>query len=290
VKNTKIRWSNATLNSMIGCEHVSEGCDHCYADALATKYAGKVGWPGSFEEGLWKPQKLDDLRKWARNARSIGPSRVFFNSLSDVFWERWTTEMIDACFDAMVSIPDHDYLVLTKRPRQAARYFLGGQGRDGIQADGWLARRGLSEVPDQIWLGTTIELDKYAFRADWLRRIPVLVRFISAEPLLGPLPSLNLDGLGWVITGGESGNGSRNFRPMDPAWASELVDRCAAAGVAHFFKQDSGVRTEMRMDLLGRLIEEYPLAHPTLHGGHRVLGIHHNETPVTIGPDQGSLL
>ena len=300
MEKTKIRWASATLNVGIGCEKVSPGCDHCYADVLVTKRAGSKGWPDSFEEGIWKPQKLDDPARWLRT--KTGAARVFVNSLSDAHWERWTTEQVDSLYDVMLDVPEHDYLVLTKRPQRMARFFLGQDATkvlgdefdnrsifdsDWRGEDGWLARRGLTEVPPQIWLGTTIESNRYAFRADWLRAIPATVRFLSCEPLLGPLDQLRLEGVGWVITGGESGNGTRNFRPMEPDWPAELVSRCEEMGIAHFFKQDAGVRTEMRPDLLGRLIEQYPLPHPQTYilGQRPAVGVYTDEapsTPVTI--------
>jgi protein gp37 len=124
----------------------------------------------------------------------------------------------------------------------------------------WLSRTGHVEVPSHIWLGTSIENDHYAWRANLLREIPVPIRFISAEPLLGPLPSLRLDGIAWLIVGGESGPG---YRPMDHAWARELSDRCAAEGVAFFFKQSAGPRTETGIELDGQLFDEFPAPHPS---------------------------
>jgi protein gp37 len=286
LKDTKIRWAGSTLNVGIGCEHVSPGCDHCYADVLATKYAGTTGWPASFEEGIWKPQKLKDIDKWAKQ-----PRRIFVNSLSDAHWRRWTNEQVTALYDAMLAQPCHDYLVLTKRPQRMANFMLG---RADSSEPGWLERRNLAEVPPHIWLGTTIENNDYVWRADHLRRIPVMVRFLSCEPLIGPVPDLDLTGIGWVIAGGESGNGSRNFRPMPLEWATELMAITREAGAAFYFKQASGVRTEMGKDALGQLYEEYPLEHPEFRQGERVLGIFTDpapETPVTVGRGgQASLL
>lgn len=293
MEKTKIRWANASWNVGIGCEAISPGCDNCYAEVLVGKRAGMKGWPASFNEGIWKPQKLDDPARWLRT--QTGPSRVFVNSLSDVHWDRWTTEQVDSLYDVMLDVDGHDYLVLTKRPQAMARFFLGrcgkttgaSFGRDGTYTrdmlgdDGYLARRGLTELPPHIWLGTTIESDRYSFRADWLRSIPVPVRFLSCEPLLSPLDGLDLAGIGWVIAGGESGNGTRDFRRMEPEWAAELASRCEHAGVAYYFKQDSGVRTEMRPDLLGRKIEQYPLPHPslTVMGMRPAVGVYTDEIP-----------
>src|SRR5690606_14659591 len=177
-------------------------------------------------------------------------------SMSDVHHPDFTTDQIDQVVDAMERHNHHDYLVLTKRPQRMADYWLDR-----------LERRGQQRVPAHIWLGTSIESDRYTFRADHLRRIPVDVRFLSCEPLIGPLPSLDLTGLSWVIVGGESGNGTRNYRVMDHDWARDIRDRCAEAGVAFFFKQSSASRTEVGITLDGELHEEYPKPHPALRAG-----------------------
>jgi len=272
MKDSKIRWTDDTWNAVTGCEEISPGCDNCYARVIAEKFRG-TAFPRGFEPH-YKPHKLDEPR------RKRAPSRFFVNSLSDMHLPAWTTDQIDSMYDVMAETPKHDFLVLTKRPQRMASYFLGTADQPG-----WLERRGLDAVPPQIWLGTTIELDKYAFRADHLRRIPATVRFVSAEPLLGPLPSLDLNGISWVIVGGESGNNSSNFRPMDLAWATDLWHRCQAAGVAFFGKQDSGRRTELNPGFLGELVEEFPFDHPVTHSGDRQLGVWpfaHRPTAVTI--------
>src|SRR5690554_1314701 len=177
MKNTRIRWCEHTWNPMSGCTRISPGCDNCYAEALTTgrfKKAFPMGFTPTF-----KPHKLDEPRKWA-------PSRVFVNSMSDVHHPDFTTDEIDQVVDAMERHNHHDYLVLTKRPQRMADYWLDR-----------LERRGQQRVPAHIWLGTSIESDRYTFRADHLRRIPVDVRFLSCEPLIGPLPSLDLTGLSW---------------------------------------------------------------------------------------------
>ncbi len=250
---------------MVGCTKISHGCDRCYAEVIATKFAGPA-FPNGFEP-TFKPHKVADPARWA------DPRRVFVNSMSDVHHEAFGRGEIDAVYDAMCSTDRHDYLVLTKRPRRMAAYLLGAQyARDAkVLGPNWtatdpepgsyLARRGLAALPAQIWVGCSIESDRYTFRADWLRTIPAAVRFLSCEPLLGPLPSLHLGGIGWVIAGGESGPG---YRPMDHAWARDLRDRCAALQIAFFFKQSAAARTEMGIALDGALHEEYPFAHPRL--------------------------
>lgn len=239
---------------MTGCTKVSPGCDRCYAETIAEKFRG-TAFPNGFEP-TFKPHKLDDPKRWE-------PSRIFVNSMSDVHHPAFTVDQIDAVYDRMAGWGQHDFLLLTKRPQRMWSYLCH-------PVDGWLVRRGLSKVPEQIWVGTTIEDDPFTWRADYLRRIPALVRFLSCEPLIGPLPSLNLDGIGWVITGGESGSG---FRPMDHDWCRDLRDRCSKEGVAYYHKQDSAFRTETNPWLDGRMHEEYPLAHPR-RGGERRLGVY----------------
>jgi protein gp37 len=260
MKDTKIRWAGSTWNPMTGCSRITEGCDHCYAEVIAEKFRG-TSFPNGFEP-TFKPNKLNDPRKRTE------PERWFVNSMSDLHHETFTDDQLDEVYDVMLATPRHDYLVLTKRPQRMAAYFLGRQ------SPGYLKRRELAFVPEHIWLGATIELDKYSFRANHLRRIPAAIRFLSCEPLLGPLPSLDLTGLHWVIAGGESGNGTRDFRVMDYDWARDLRDRCVAEGVAFYFKQSSGTRTEMGIELDGERIEEYPLPHP---------GDPVRKTPVAIG-------
>lgn len=239
---TRIRWTGATWNPMSGCTKLSPGCDHCYAYSLAERYRGTAAYPVGFDT-VYKPQKLGDPARWK------DPRRIFVNSMSDLFHDDYTDDQLDAVFSVMYQVDRHTYQVLTKRPTRMRDYVLE-----------WLQRTGLPAVPAHIWLGTTIELDQYTWRANRLREIPVPVRFISAEPLLGPLPSLDLEGIGWLIIGGESGPG---YRTLDHAWARALRDRARQHGTAVFFKQDSGHRTEMRPYLVEEdgsqsTIEEYP--------------------------------
>lgn len=252
MKDTKIRWAEHTWNAMTGCTKISPGCDNCYAETIALKFRGNA-FPNGFDP-TFKPNKITEPRKWT-------PSRIFVNSMSDVFHQTFTREQIDMVFDEMLLTDQHDYLCLTKRPGRMKSYLIG--------KDGWLKRRGLDAVPDQIWLGTSVESDDYVWRADHLRDIPVKVRFLSCEPLLGPLPSLNYDGLTWIIVGGESGRG---YRPMDHEWARVARDACDERGIAYYFKQSAAPRTEMGIQLDGILHEEYPFPHPVEHGGVRQLG------------------
>ena len=239
MKDTKIRWADNTWNAFTGCDEVSPGCDHCYARVIAEKFAGGPAWPEGFAP-MYRPHRLNEPAKWQ-------PGRVFVNSMSDMHHPAFTTEQVDSVYDKMLEIDKHQYLILTKRPKRMAAYM--------VNEGGWLERHGLYEVPSHIWLGASIESDQYTFRANHLRRIPVRVRFLSCEPLLGPLPSLDLDGIGWVIVGGESGPG---FRPMEHAWAGDIRDRCLDADVPFYFKQSAAYRTEVGQLLEGERWEQYP--------------------------------
>jgi protein gp37 len=210
-----IEWTDASWNPVTGCRQLSPGCDHCYALTFAERFRGVPGHP--YEQGfdlkLW-PERLEMPLGWKR------PRRIFVNSMSDLFHEAIPEEYIRRVFDVMVRADWHTFQVLTKRPRRMAEM---------APSLDW---------PPNVWAGTSVELDRYTWRANaCLRRVPAAVRFVSAEPLLGPLPSLELDHLQWVIAGGESGPA---FRAMDLDWVRDLRDRCRSAGVAFFFKQVGG--------------------------------------------------
>jgi protein gp37 len=230
-----IEWTEATWNPVTGCTEVSPGCDNCYARTFAERFRGVPGHP--YEQGfdlkLW-PERLDQPAHWKK------PRAIFVNSMSDLFHEGVSEEYIAQVFDAMAAAPQHTYQILTKRPGRMAS----------------IVRRLRPTPLPQVWLGTSIELDRFTWRADKLRETPAAVRFLSLEPLLGPLPSLDLDGLDWVIVGGESGHGAR---PLDSTWVRDIRDHCASAGVAFFFKQWGG-RTPKAggRELDGRTWDEYP--------------------------------
>lgn len=244
---TAIEWTDATWNPTTGCDRVSPGCDHCYALRLAGRLK-TMGQPKYQADGnpvtsgpgfgvTVHPDTLDLPRTWAR------PRIVFVNSMSDLFHPHVPLAFVQDVFRVIVETPRHRYQVLTKRPLRARRL------ADELP---W---------PANLWLGTSIETDDYIERADQLRAIPAAVRFLSLEPLLGPLPSLDLTGIDWVIVGGESGP---NARPLHPEWAEQLLDRCQAAHIAFFFKQWGG-RTPKAggRQLLGRTWNELPRAQPS---------------------------
>ena len=209
-----IEWTEATWNPVTGCDQVSPGCAHCYAKTFAERWRGVPGHP--YEQGfdlrLW-PDRLAQPGSWKR------PRMIFVNSMSDLFHERIPKRYIAQVFEVMEANPRHTFQVLTKRHERLVE--LAPELR-------W---------PANVWMGVSIENRRFVHRADYLRKVPAAVRFISAEPLLGPLVWLYLRGIDWLIAGGESGPGHRR---IDPSWVTDLRDRCSTANVAFFFKQWGG--------------------------------------------------
>jgi len=210
-----IEWTDATWNPTTGCTKVSAGCDNCYAATFAERWRGLSGH--YFERGfdvLTRPKMLDMPAKWR------APRRIFVNSMSDLFHQEISDAYIDSVFDRMEAVDRHTYQLLTKRPERMRRYVKG--------------RYGSSNVPAHIWLGVSVEDNRVAWRAEMLREIHVTTRFLSVEPMLGPIDRVDLSGIGWVIVGGESGH---RRRPIEPEWVCDVRDRCVALGIPFFFKQ-----------------------------------------------------
>lgn len=232
-----IEWTEATWNPVTGCTKISQGCKHCYAERLAGRLQA-MGVP-QYRNGFaltLHPQMLDRPRRWRRSRV------VFVNSMSDLFHRDVPLEFIQRVFEVMNETPRHTYQVLTKRPEIAADYAPH-----------------LAWTPN-IWMGTSVENALVGHRIANLRMIPAAVRFLSLEPLLGPLHRLPLAGVHWAIVGGESGPGAR---PMDPAWVREIRDQCVAAGVPFFFKQWGGVNKKATGRVLdGRTWDEMPAPQP----------------------------
>jgi protein gp37 len=214
-----IEWTEATWNPVTGCDKVSPGCAHCYAEAFAERWRGVPGHP--YEQGfdlrLW-PGRLDQPLRWRR------PRMIFVNSMSDLFHEAIPFEFVEQVFAAMGEAEQHTFQILTKRHERLAE----------------LAP--LLPWHPNVWMGVSVENRRFVHRADYLREVPAAVRFISAEPLLGPLDGLDLDGIDWLIAGGESGP---RHRPVRADWIRELRDRCLAQGVAFFFKQWGGIHPKV---------------------------------------------
>jgi len=243
-----IEWTNATWNPVTGCTQVSPGCDHCYALAFAERFRNVPGHP--YEQGfdlkLW-PGRLDLPAKWKK------PRRIFVNSMSDLFHKDVPDDFVLDVFRTMILTDQHIYQVLTKRPLRLVNTSLTNKISDLV-----LHLTGNSAWPSHIWLGVSVETSAYAWRVDALRKVPAAIRFISAEPLLGPLDDVKLDNIHWLISGGESGPG---FRPCDPDWVRSLRDRCIREGVAFFHKQWGGRTPKVGGRLLDeRIWNEYPEA------------------------------
>jgi protein gp37 len=232
-----IEWTEATWNPVTGCDQVSPGCAHCYAKTFAERWRGVPGHPyeQGFELKLW-PARLEQPLRWKR------PRMIFVNSMSDLFHEAIPLSYIRSVFDVMVRAERHTFQVLTKRHERLAEL--------------------APDLPwaDNVWMGVSIENRRFVHRADYLRRVPAAVRFISAEPLLGPLDGLDLDGIHWLIAGGESG---ARHRRIDPLWVTDLRDQCARADVAFFFKQWGGRTSKSGgRSLDGALHDALPQARP----------------------------
>lgn len=237
-----IEWTEATWNPTTGCDRISSGCDHCYALTLAKrlKAMGTAkyqldGDPRTSGPGFAVQMHEDALElpyKWG------SPRVVFVNSMSDLFHARVTNDFIERVFTVMAATPRHTYQILTKRPRRVARLASGLP---------W---------PANVWMGVSIETNAESWRADQLRVVPAAVRFISAEPLLESIDTLDLEGIDWLIAGGESGPKSR---PIEARWVEDLQQRCAQHQTAFFFKQWGGRTPKANgRQLNGRTFDEMP--------------------------------
>lgn len=232
---TRIEWSEYSWNPVTGCDKVSPGCAHCYAETFAERWRGIPGHP--YEQGfdlrLW-PQRLEQPLKWKR------PRMIFVNSMSDLFHEQIPASYVQDVFEVMGHAHWHTFQILTKRHQRLVEL---------APSLPWHAN---------VWMGVSIENRRFVHRADYLREVPAAVRFISAEPLLGPLERLELEGIDWLIAGGESGP---KHRRCDAAWIRDLRDRCAASSVAFFFKQWGGRTPKAKgRELDGRTWDSMPEA------------------------------
>jgi protein gp37 len=239
MQSSSIEWTEASWNPITGCTRVSPGCGmampgaegqphgQCYAETFAERWRGVPGHP--YEHGFdlqLRPERLDQPLRWKK------PRRIFVNSMSDLFHADIPYEYLRQVWDIMVRTPRHTYQILTKRAERLERA-LGPRGIGFYAVDG--------PVPcpqPNIWLGVSVESPAYYGRIRHLQRTPAAVRFLSCEPLLAPLPELPLEGIDWVIVGGESGHGAR---PMEEGWALNIVEQCRDAGAAVFVKQMGSV-------------------------------------------------
>ena len=233
--SSPIEWTNSTWNPVTGCSKISAGCKFCYAERMAKrlKAMGQHNYRNGFRVTL-QPQALELPLSWKK------PQVIFVNSMSDLFHKDVPLAYIRKVFDVMRRAHWHQFQVLTKR------------------SDRLLSLSPKLDWAPNIWQGVSVEDQRVVHRIDDLRQTGAAIKFLSLEPLIGPLRDLRLDGIDWVIAGGESGPGAR---PMDPAWVTDIRDQCVRAGVPFFFKQWGGVQKKRTGRLLdGRTWDEMPRA------------------------------
>ncbi|MEO1055195.1 MAG: phage Gp37/Gp68 family protein [Bacteroidota bacterium] len=232
---SSIEWTEMTWNPTTGCDKVSAGCKFCYAEVMShrLKAMGVEKYDQAFKVRTHE-NELETPYKWKQ------PKIVFVNSMSDLFHKEIPVEFIQKVFRVMKDNPQHVFQILTKRA-DVLNYY---------DSEGWL------DWSHNIWMGVSVENEKVLNRIDLLRKTGSRVKFLSCEPLIGPLPALNLKGIDWVIVGGESG---RSPRPMKEEWVHEIKDQCNKADVAFFFKQWGGTnKKEAGRELDGRTWDEMP--------------------------------
>jgi protein gp37 len=240
MKTTKIEWTEATWNPSIGCSKVTAGCKNCYAEVMARRL--KAMGVFCYEDGF-KFKILPERINQPMNVKK--PTKFFVNSMSDLFHKNMPFEFLDEIFEVIKNTPQHNYQILTKREKMLQKYFLN------------------RTVPENVWLGVTVENDCTKYRIDVLRNISATIRFLSMEPLISDVGKLNLQGIHWVIVGGESGF---NARPMSPEWAINIQNQCAKQNIAFFFKQwgtwgEDGIKRNKKENgslLLGKQWKEEP--------------------------------
>jgi protein gp37 len=241
--NSSIEWTDATWNPVRGCTKISPGCKHCYAETFAERFRGVKGHP--YEHGFdpqLAPHKLGEPLRWSK------PRMIFVNSMSDLFQDEVPDEYVEAVADVMLKANWHTYQVLTKRSARMAA-LLSTKLRAAATAH-------------HIWWGVSVEDTKCGVPRIWdLQRSPAIVRFLSIEPLLEDLGTLNLQGIHWVIVGGESGLGARTLRRE---WVVSIREQCAHGEVPFFFKQWGGYNKKRAgRELDGRTYDEFPRQIPS---------------------------
>ena len=233
MSSSQIEWTDTTWNPVTGCTKVSQGCKHCYAERMAKRLKA-MGVPRYKDE--FKVTLHHDLINAPLSWKK--PRRVFVNSMSDLFHEKVPLEFIQSCFDTMKKASQHTFQILTKRSTRL------------VELAPYL------EWSENIWMGVSVEDNQVLDRIDDLRKCPAHVRFLSCEPLIGPLENMNLKGIHWVIVGGESGPGAR---PMDANWVRNIRNQCQEKNIAFFFKQWGGVQKHLHGRILdNRTWDEYP--------------------------------
>lgn len=235
MSQSAIEWTDATWNPVTGCDKISPGCKFCYAEVMARRLHAmrQPNYANGFAVTL-QAHMLDKPLTWRK------PQVIFVNSMSDLFHDDVPLAYIEQVFDVMRRAYWHEFQVLTKRAERLA------------------AAAPQLPWPKNVWMGVSVENAKYTNRIDHLRTTGAAVKFLSVEPLLGPIPNLDVTGIDWVIVGGESG---RTPRPMQESWALEIRDQCNRAHVPFFFKQWGGTNKKAAgRDLVGRTWDEMPAA------------------------------
>ncbi|HXW71016.1 MAG TPA: phage Gp37/Gp68 family protein [Methylocella sp.] len=236
--NTAIEWTDTTWNPVTGCTKISAGCDNCYAERFSERFRGVKGHP--FETGFdltLRSERLLQPLQWKR------PRMIFVNSMSDLFHKEIPRAYVSAVFDTMEKADWHIYQVLTKRSSLMQK-FINDRYKKRL-------------APPHMWFGVSVENEKAASRIVHLQKANASIRFLSIEPLIAPVGKVLLDGIAWVIVGGESGYGAR---PMKPEWVMDIRDQCIDAGVAFFFKQWGGRSPKTGGRLLeGKEWSQFPL-------------------------------
>ena len=239
---TAIEWTDATWNPVTGCTKISPGCDNCYASRFSERFRGVPGHP--FENGFdltLRAERLLQPLEWKR------PRMIFVNSMSDLFHKEVPNEYISSVFTTMENADWHIYQVLTKRSSLMQKFINERYRKE--------------KAPVHIWFGVSVENARGVSRLAHLQNTNARIRFLSIEPLIAPVGKLNLKGIDWVITGGESGPGAR---PIDPKWVIEIRNQCVKAKVAFFFKQWGGRNPKTGGRLLeGREWNQFPMQLPT---------------------------
>lgn len=231
---TAIEWTDRTWNPTTGCNKVSPGCKFCYAETITKRFSNT--FTNGFKFTI-HPERLQQPLNWRQ------PSRIFVNSMSDLFHEDMPFDYLQEIFQVMAAAHWHVFQVLTKRHERLLEL--------APELD-W---------PGNVWMGVSVENQRYVKRVDYLRKVPAKIRFLSCEPLLGPL-TLDLEGIDWVITGGESGP---KHRPIDADWVRSIRDQCKVAGVAYFHKQWGGRTAKSNgRELDGRMHNAMPIEAPEL--------------------------
>lgn len=243
--NSQIEWTEATWNPTTGCTKISQGCKNCYAEKLSKRLRamGVKKYENNFKF-VQHEYEINLPLKWKK------PKKIFVNSMSDLFHENATTEFIAKCFHTMTTANWHIYQILTKRPNKMAKFSKMFEKTQGFQ------------IPNNIWLGTSVEDNLTTWRIEGLKKVRCYTRFISFEPLLGPIHDIDLSGIHWAIIGGESGYG---FRSIEKNWVESLIKQCKKQNVKVFFKQWGGIRPKTGgRTINGKTYDEFPEPNPVI--------------------------